>query len=416
MAHVLIRKDLRELARLYDYISMCTHCGTCKYFFEYGDKENLADVSCPQGDSFKFDSYTGARGKVSLAKGLLSGKLDFDDTLSHILFTCTTCGACQELCETDVKSYINRIIEALRCEAWRAGTKIPSTIERWSAHIKVERNPYMEKHAKRSAWIPYEIRNKLPKKAHYLYFVGCTASYRQKNIALATLRLLINLGVDVTVSEDEWCCGSPLFRTGQWEIAKEFAEHNAQLMEKHSSEVIITTCAGCYRTLLKDYQQNSPEGYKDLLGITFSGKVVHTIQLINELISKGEIEIVGSFDKIVTYHDPCHLGRHTGVYDPPRNVLRAVPGLKLVEMKRSRQYSFCCGAGGGVRGAYPEYSLETAEKRVREAEATGAEIVTSVCPFCWRNLSDAIELLGSKMKMLDITEILENLVKPKSKQ
>jgi heterodisulfide reductase subunit D len=415
MAHPLVRKELTELAKLYDKISMCTHCGNCKYFYEYGAQENLAAPSCPQGDKFLFDAYMGARGKMSLAKGLLSGRIDFTDTVSHILFTCNACGACQSMCETDVKDYIVRVIETLKYEAWRARVKIPLGIERWSAHIRVERNPYMEKHAERTAWIPREIKEKLPKKARYLYFVGCTSSYRQRNVALATLKLLMNLGIDVTVSEDEWCCGSPLLRTGQWELAKEFAEHNIQLIEKHGAEAMITTCAGCYRTLSKDYQQDLPYGYKDVLEVNFSSKIIHTIQLLDELIRKGEVEFVGSFDKVVTYHDPCHLGRHAGVYDPPRNVLKAIPGLKLVEMKRTRQYSFCCGAGGGVRGAYPDYSLETAAKRVREAEAVGAEVLTSVCPFCWRNMSDAIQMIGSKVKMMDITEILVDIVKSKAK-
>ncbi|HID18920.1 TPA: (Fe-S)-binding protein [Candidatus Bathyarchaeota archaeon] len=413
MAHVLVKKDLTELAKIYDYISMCTHCGNCKYFYEYGTTSNLADVSCPQGDTFKFDSYMGSRGKASLARGLLSGKLAFTDTVAHVLFTCTSCGACQAMCETDIKPYILRMLETLRFEAWKAEVKVPSAIERWSAHIRIERNPYMEKHVDRTAWIPSEIKENLPSKAQYLYFVGCTASYRQKNIALATLKLLRNLGVDVTVSEDEWCCGSPLFRTGQWELAKEFAEHNAQLMDKHGAEAILTTCAGCYRTLSRDYQQDAPEGYKDVVGGIFDGKVIHTVHLLEDMINKGEIEFIGSFDKTVTYHDPCHLGRHCEVYDPPRNILKAVPGVKLVEMKRSRQYSFCCGAGGGVRGGYPDYSLETAAKRVKEAEATGAEILACVCPFCWRNLDDAIKITGSGIKMLDLTEILADLVKPK---
>ena len=415
MAHVLVRKDLKELAKLYDYISMCTHCGNCKYFYEYGPTENLATVSCPQGDKFMFDAYLGSRGKNSIAKGLLSGKLELNQSLIHILYTCTTCGACQQMCETDVKPYILRIIETLRYEALKAGLQPPGAIPRWSAHIKVERNPYMEKHVDRTAWIPSDIKNKLPKKAQYLYFVGCTASYRQKNIALATLRLLLKLGVDVTISEDEWCCGSPLFRTGQWDLAKEFAEHNAQLLDKHGAEAIITTCAGCYRTLVRDYQQDPPEGYKDLLGNIFNAKVLHTMHLIEEMLRKGEIEFEGSLDKVVTYHDPCHLGRHCEVYDPPRNVLKAIPGVKLVEMRRSRQYSYCCAAGGGVRGAYPEYSLSVAADRVREAESTGAEILACVCPFCWRNFTDAINNIGSKMKMMDITEILVDLVKEKRK-
>ncbi|MFQ5821622.1 MAG: (Fe-S)-binding protein [Candidatus Heimdallarchaeota archaeon] len=413
MAHVLVRKDMKELTKLFDPISMCTHCNNCRIFYEYGSTANLAAPSCPQGDKFLFDSYIGGRGKSSIAKGLLSGKLSFSDALSHVVFTCTTCGACQQMCETDIQPYITRIVETLRHEAWKLNAPIPGAIKRWSEHLKVERNPYMEKNADRLAWLPSDIKASLPKKAENLYFVGCTASYRQKSIATATAKLFKNLGVDFAISEDEWCCGSPALRTGQFELAKEHAEHNATLLDKYGAETFITSCSGCYRTLLKDYQANPPEGYKDVLGDVFKAEVVHATQLLDDLVKKGEVEFTGSFDKVVTYHDPCHLGRHCEVYNAPRNILKAVPGLKLVEMKRSKEFSFCCGAGGGVRGAYPDYSIETATKRVQEAEATGATVLVSSCPFCWRNLSDAIKAVDSKMEMLDATEILVNIVKKK---
>lgn len=414
MAHVLNKQaEFKELAKLYDYISMCTHCGNCKVFYEFGANSNLAAVNCPQGDKFKFDPYLGSRGKASLAKGLLSGKLSLTDSFSHVLFTCTSCGACQHMCETEIKKYILRMFETLRYEAWKANVMIPPAIKRWSEYIRQERNPYMEKHSNRLAWLPADVKGLLPKKAQYLYFAGCTASYRQRNIAQATVKTLRKLGVDFTVSEDEWCCGSPLFRTGQFEAAKEFAEHNAGLLTKYGAEAFITTCAGCYRSLSRDYQTDSPEGYRELLDKKHDLKVLHTTQLLEDLINKGEVEFERAYDETVTYHDPCHLGRHAEVYDTPRNVLKAIPNLKLVEMRRSREYAFCCGAGGGVRGGYADYSLETAIKRLKEAEETGASVITTVCPFCWRNLDDAINLSGSKMKILDITEILADIIKMK---
>lgn len=411
MSHPLVRREYTELAKLYDYMSMCTHCGNCKQFYEYGVTANLAAPSCPQGDKFQLDSYFGSRSKTSIARGLLSGKLKFSDSMAHAIFTCTTCGACQQMCEVDVKPAIIRIIEALRYEAWRFGAPIPEAIKRWSDHVRVERNPYMEKHAHRLDWLPREIRKSLPKKARYVYFVGCTSSYRQRNIALATVELFKALGVDFTIAEDEWCCGSPMLRTGQYELAKEHAEHNAALLDKYGAEAFITSCAGCFRALSKDYQKDAPEGYKDILGSVLNAKVLHSTQVLAELIKKGEVEFAGKFEAVVTYHDPCHLGRHCGVYDEPREVLKAIPGLKLVEMERTRQYSFCCGAGGGVKGAYPDYALETAIKRLREAESTGASVLASACPFCWRNFNDAIQASGSPMKMMDVTEILLSVIK-----
>lgn len=407
--HPLIRKDYEKLAELYNYISMCTHCTNCRTLYEYGQKENFAAIGCPQGDKFKLESYFGSKSKSSIARGLMKDKLQYTDTVMHAVFTCTTCGACQQMCETDFKPAIMRAIEALRAEAWRFG-KVPEAIKRWSAHVKVERNPYMEKHSDRLKWLPGSIKDSLPRKAEYVYFVGCTASYRQKHIALATVNVFRALGIDFTIAQDEWCCGSPMFRTGQWDLAKEFAEHNVALLDKYGAEGFITSCAGCYKALKKDYQEGLPEGYKDKLGLDFRAKVLHSTQIVAERIKKGEVNFTGKFEKFVTYHDPCHLGRHCEVYEEPREVLKAIPGVKLVEMERNRKFSFCCGAGGGVRAAFPEYSLEVAEKRIAEAEMTGAEILTSACPFCYRNLNDALSAKGSNMKMMDVVEILNEVL------
>jgi heterodisulfide reductase subunit D len=412
MALVLKRTDMKELAQLYDRISMCTQCGNCKYGYEYGPTANFAAMLCPQGDKYQFEAYRGSKGKAALAKGLLSGMIQWSDKAAHVIYTCIGCGACVEMCETDIKDYLLRMFEALKSETWKQNVAIPEGVRKWSSKIRELRNPYLEKHENRLDWLPASIRETLPKKAEYIYFVGCTASYRQKNIALATVKLLQKLKVDFTVVPDEWCCASPLLRTGQYDVAKEFIEHNKELPEKYGASAFITTCAGCYRTLSIDYQKDPPEGYTDKFGKA-NFKVIHTIQLVEDMIKKGEIEFEGSFNNVVTYHDPCHLGRHAKVYDSPRNVLQAIPGLKLVEMYRSKKFSFCCGAGGGVRGGYPDYSIETAIKRVREAESTGASVITCVCPFCWRNLSDAISALKSSMKMMDITEILEPIVKKK---
>lgn len=413
MSHVLKNTEMKELAKYHDWIAMCTHCGNCKEGYEWGYNTNFQASLCVQGEKYHFDSYRGSRGKAAIAKALLSNRIKMDNAVSHVLFTCTECGACQQMCETDIKTYILRMFEALRAEAWKAGVAIPSAIKKWSETIGTNYNPYLEPHNKRLDWLPSDIRNSLPKKATYIYFAGCTASYRQKNVALATVKLLKNLKVDFTVAEDEWCCASPLLRTGQYDLAKQFAEHNGALPDKYGASGFITTCSGCYKTISRDYQMATPEGYADMLGKVTSAKVYHTSQLVEEMLKKGEIEFTGQFKQKVTYHDPCHLGRHAEVYETPRNVLKAVPGLDLVEMYRNRKFSYCCGAGGGVRGGFSDYSLETASKRVAEAVGTGAQVVTSACPFCWRNLDDAIAMNKAPIKMLDIVEILEPIVKRK---
>jgi heterodisulfide reductase subunit D len=413
MSHVLKNTQMKELAKLYNEISMCTHCGNCKEGYEWGYNSNFAASLCVQGEKYHFDSYRGSRGKAAIAKALLSNRIKMDDAVSHVLFTCTGCGACHQMCETDIKPVLLRMFEALRSEAWKANVAIPSAIKKWSETIGANRNPYLEPHDKRLDWLPADMKSTLPKKASYIYFAGCTASYRQKAVALATVKLLKNLKVDFTVAEDEWCCASPLLRTGQYDLASEFVQHNKELPDKYGASAFITTCAGCYRTMSRDYQMDPPEGYTDKYGKMTNAKVIHTSQFIDNMISKGEIEFTGSFKQKVTYHDPCHLGRHAEVYDAPRNVLKAVPGLELVEMYRNRKFSYCCGAGGGVRGGFADYSLETAAKRIEEAAGTGASVIASTCPFCWRNLDDAIANTKAPMKMLDIVEILEPIARKK---
>ena len=409
--------QLSELEKLRDVIYTCTHCGNCKYFYNWGEKENLFGRNCPSGTHYHFDSYYGSRARSAAAKGLLEGKLEWSEPLVQALFACTTCAACAQQCEVDFKDWITRTMETLRREAVKAGVGPIARQKAFGEWTLKEHNPYMEKHVDRLAWLPQDIRQKLPETAEYLYFVGCTSSYRQKNIALATTKLLLKLGVDFTISDDEWCCGSPHLRTGQWDIAQEVARHNTELVDRVGAKKVITTCAGCYRTLLADYQHEPPHGYSDILNVGFNKPVIHTIQLIEELIRKGKIEL-GGYPKKVTYHDPCHLGRHVApiqgreaCYEAPRNVLKSIPKIEFVEMERSREWAWCCGSGGGVKSGFPEMAIQTAVERIKEAESIGAEALTSVCPFCWRNLDDAIKMTGSNMKMLDITEILLEIVK-----
>ncbi len=331
-----------------------------------------------------------------------------EEDVQKLVYYCTTCGNCERVCKA-TSSYVSVVenIEKARALLVDIGFGPLPRQKAFGEHIKKEHNPYMEKHEKRLDWLPKEVLEKLPKKAEYVYFVGCTSSYRQKEIAKATINVFLKLGVDFTVlGLDEWCCGSPLLRTGQWDIVKELATHNRDVLAKLEVDKIITTCAGCYRTFKVDYK----EKYRDMLGVDFPFKVVHTTELLWDLIKKGELKFNSIYEKTVTYHDPCHLGRHCGVYDPPREVLKAIPKLKLVEMPRTREAAWCCGAGGGFRSGYSDISLSVAEERLKEAEKLGVEILASSCPFCWRNLYDAIENSKSKIMMKDIVQIVSEIL------
>lgn len=212
-----------------------------------------------------------------------------------------------------------------------------------------------------------------------LYFRGCTAREKQTDIAKATERLLEIAGVDFHTLDDEKCCGSVLLRTGFTDEAAEQIKKNTEILK---DEKIITSCAGCYKTLKDDYE-----------GLD----VIHISQLLDELIKEGKLKLSKS-DLEVTYHDSCHLGRHSNVFDEPRNVINSV--ANLVEMENNHENSLCCGAGGGVKSAYPEIASQMAQSRIAQAKETGCKTLVTPCPFCKLNLEN------EDMEVLDLTEFL----------
>ena len=234
-----------------------------------------------------------------------------------------------------------------------------------------------------------------------LYFPGCMATYRAKDIAKSTIELLKKADVEFTLlGEDEWCCGSVAFRTGNVDVGKEMMDHNVDAIKESGVDVVVTSCSGCFRTLKQDYEKMS--GSSDF-------EVRHVLELLKELIDQGRLKFPETKMK-VTYHDPCHLGRHSGIYEVPRDILKSIPGLELVEMARNRRNARCCGAGGGVRAGFPELSDKMADARLSEAEETGAEVLTSACPFCTFALREAAERNGSKIRVLDLPELLVEIL------
>ena len=212
-----------------------------------------------------------------------------------------------------------------------------------------------------------------------LYFRGCTAREKQTEIQDSTEKLLDLAGVDYYTLDDEACCGSVLLRTGFVEQANEQIKKNTEVF---SGETILTSCAGCYKTLKEDYE-----------GLD----VIHISQLLDDLIKTDKLHFEKT-DLKVTYHDSCHLGRQMEVFDEPRDVIKSV--ADIVEMENIKENSLCCGAGGGVKSAYPEISNQMAESRIRQAKDTECETLVTACPFCKLNLQN------DDMEVLDLTEFL----------
>jgi len=257
-------------------------------------------------------------------------------------------------------------------------------------------NPYDEANSDNE-----ELKKKwdLPDKAEWVYYIGCTSNYRQQVIRDATIKFLKDAGIDFTLV-DEHCCTSPMVRTGQVSIAKEFMNYNIAQIENAGVSKVVTSCAGCYRTMQKDFEK---------FGAHMNFEVYHTVELIKQLLEEKKIKFKGEYNKTVTYHDPCHLGRHMKIYEIPREVYKKIPGLRLVEMKRNRNHAWCCGAGGGVKIGYPDWAVEISGERINEAKETGATVLSSVCPFCRTNLIDANEKYGGDFEVLDLLEIIDEV-------
>ena len=212
-----------------------------------------------------------------------------------------------------------------------------------------------------------------------IYFRGCTAQEKQTGISKATEQLLKLADVDYRILDDEKCCGSVLLRTGFEDEARQQIKKNSEVFK---DELILTSCAGCYKTLKDDYENVN---------------VIHVSQLLDDLIKNNKLDFTKT-NLDVTYHDSCHLGRHSNVFDEPRNVIKSV--ADIVEMENIREDSLCCGAGGGVKSAYPEIAREMAKSRISQAMDTGCRTLITACPFCKLNLEN------DDLEVLDLTEFL----------
>ncbi|MFX1569436.1 MAG: (Fe-S)-binding protein [Promethearchaeota archaeon] len=374
-----------------DIVHRCFRCGYCKF------TEDFSDFNCPSYKKFRFETYS-TGGRLWLIYGILSGEIDWNESIVNAIYACPTCGNCTENCRFDkFKDFLVDFIEAGRALAVENGfcpEKQKALLERTENPSMF--NPYGEQNSDNS-----QLKEKydLPDEAEWVYFVGCTSNYRQKELRDATIRFLKKADIDFTLI-DEHCCCSPILRTGQTNPVKDFINYNIDQINRTGAKKVITSCAGCYRTIKKDWLK---------LDAAYGFKLYHTVELIKQLLDEERISINSEYQKKVTYHDPCHLGRHMGMYDIPREVYKKIPGLEFVEMQRNRENAWCCGAGGGVKIGYPDWSVEVSKERLEEAKETGATVLSSICPFCRTNLSDANKKYNMGFEVLDLVEILDKL-------
>ncbi|MFW9945569.1 MAG: (Fe-S)-binding protein [Candidatus Odinarchaeota archaeon] len=374
-----------------DIIHRCFRCGYCKFTYDY------SDFNCPSYKKYRFETYS-TGGRLWLIYGLLSGEIAWNSSIANVLYACTTCANCTENCRFDkFNDFLVDFIEAARIEAVQNGfcpEKQKVLLDR-TQNPKMC-NPYGEPNSDNT-----ELKHKhnLPDKAEWVYFIGCTSNYRQKNLRDSTINFLKNARINFTLI-DEHCCCSPIIRTGQIEPLNDFMNYTLTQIKNAGATKVITSCAGCYRTLKKDWAK---------FGADLEVQIFHTIEIVKKLLDENKIKFKSEYNKKLTYHDPCHLGRHMGVYEVPREVLKQIPGVEFIEMKRNRENAWCCGAGGGVKIGYPDWAVEISKERLEEAQETGVTEISSVCPFCRTNLSDANLKYNMNFEIIDIIEIFDKL-------
>ncbi len=375
-----------NLEKYRDQIYSCLRCAFC-----FDDFTEPQKSICPAYGTYGFDSY-GARGKIVIARGLLDGTLNYNDEITKRVYACTECSACQEQCFKHLD--LLEIYAAMK-EDLAERDLLPSGVNELLKVMEEFGNPYRQPPEKRLAWAPGKSR--VDKKAKVLLFVGCTSAYLRRGMARAAYRILDALDIDFTLLGDEHCCGHPYVTVGKMEEAKRVTTENVAMIEGLGVEKVVFTCPGCLRT----FKVDTPK----LTGRPLPFEVLHLTEFVSQYLSEHPVRLQRS-SRIVTYHDPCNLGRGLGVYEPPRQVIKAVPGTRLVEMPRNREHSFCCGNGAYVRYDYEELSVKSELDRFTEAEQTGADTVLSACPACQTGFLDARRRAKSQIEVLDVLELL----------
>ncbi|NOX33014.1 MAG: (Fe-S)-binding protein [Deltaproteobacteria bacterium] len=419
----LHKLDMKRLIEL----DACTRCGECLSWCPVYDQDSKEDL-IPRRKIIDFlklaRSQSGFLAGIMKSKrikeplkriiGSLCGYRDVTkeqvDEFVFNLYECSTCGQCEVVCPAHIDTV--NLWEELRRLIVRAGYGPLEPQKALRKSVMTYDNPWQQPRAGRTKWsrrakkdglIAKEPRQIKKTNGKVLLFFGCTASYdaNVKQVAINTINILEAMDIDYGVlGKEEKCCGSVLLRMGDPEYKRLFQE-NIDQFNSLGIDTLISSCAGCFKTIMQDYPKIGRLNFE----------VLHTAEYLARLLKGGELSFSHPVNKTVTYHDPCHLGRATGGFDAPRMIMEAIPGLSLTEMPRNREYSRCCGAGGGLKAGFPDIQGRMAQRRIKEAEETGAEELVSCCPFCYQGLQVGIGALGSDIVMKDLSAyIAESLL------
>ena len=366
----------------------CYQCGKC-------------DVVCPWNRVTNFSIR-----KIVRQASLGLPEIELDD-----IWRCTTCGSCPKRCPRGVEQIEVGVAIRRIAAAYDVFPGAAKSIPAAGASLLNHGNPLGEERGKRTDWATGLSIKPFAEGMEILYFVGCYYSYdpRNRRIAEATTKLLQRAGVDFGIlGEKENCCGESIRKAGNEEAFKTLARENIKAFIDHGVKRILVSSPHCYHTFKNEYRE-----------FMVHLEVVHITQYLAELVAQGRLAFDGQFAKRVTYHDPCYLGRHNGIFDPPRDLLRGLGGLELAEMPDARESSLCCGGGGGRIWMHTDKGERFGDLRLAQAKEVGAEVLVTSCPYCISNFEESrLALLDESgteegvPEVRDLTEVLlESLVR-----
>jgi Fe-S oxidoreductase len=353
---------------------LCFNCGSC------------AGI-CPLSQI-----HSGFPRKV-LRQGQL-GTIDFE---SEDLWACATCRACVQQCPRGVE--IIDYLKSLRNTVIESGFGyVPKSLHRTMLNLIGVGNPFGEPPEKRAEWATEMGVKSFTADMEYLLFMGCYAGYdplvRKSAVALVNILNQAETSYGI-LGARESCCGESANKAGNEKIFQQLASKNIEAFQSNGVRRIVTISPHCYQTFKNEYAK---------LGANL--EVIHYTQLLAQLIREGKLKPGKALDKKVTYHDPCYLGRHNGVYDEPREVLRSIPGLDLLEMTLCRENSFCCGGGGGKIWQEARKENRISDIRLQQAIETGSEILVTACPYCKVNLEDSKLVDNERITVTDVSQLV----------
>lgn len=374
--------NIVQLKKLqYEEVAKCTRCGFCL-------------PNCPTYAILRTEAYT-PRGRNAITRAVIEGRLELSSELADSIFTCLGCGACTKACFPAVNTKDSVFSDRACLTEINAHPKI---FEKLSETLNEYHNISEDDNEERSEWreylkgIPEEFFEK--DRAEIVYFVGCVASFfpMAQKIPADFATIMYKADLDFTIlGGEEWCCGFPLIGAGMPEKVSELRNHNIEKLRSVGAKKAVFSCPSCLHTWMHFYDSDI--------------ELLHASQLLGDLVKQKKLDLK-PLDLKVTYHDPCDLGRNSGVFEEPREVIKSIPGLEFVELPNNRNMSVCCGGGGNVEMVAPDLSAAIAQRKIEEILSTGANTVISSCQQCLRTIVTSARRQNIELNAMDLTQLV----------